>query len=300
MTKSIIVAIVTLSLGAIAGVVAAQNRLGGEMEQLRAEHRESLRLANEVQETLSSTERRADRLAQQNAQLEERLERLHATLNSARGDAGAGLGSGMNAQGGAESMDWDVFAGVDDVPMDMPGWEDGPRREAAMNWRAEMAREREEETEQEAAEREARREARREEWEERAQQMRENMRERLNEAIQTAGDPQSRDRMRAVSEYSELLMDLREQMRGADEEQREALMQEMRDVGGEVRRLVEEQQQHTLRNVVEQYAGIEDPAEQQAFIRQFQEAQSDNLFGGGRGGGIPGMGRGGPGGGRGR
>ena len=131
-------------------------------------------------------------------------------------------------------------------------------------------------------------------------EMREDMRERMNEAIQTAEDPQSRDRMRAVAEYSEYIMELREEMRNADDDHRETLVQEMRDAGREVRGLIEEQQQHNLLNVAEQY-GITDEAEARALVESLDEARSDNILGGGRRGGIPGvMGRGGPGGGRGR
>lgn len=296
MTKSIIVAIATLSLGAIAGTIVTQQRLGGEMEQLRAEHRDSLRLANHTQETLASTERRADRLAQQNTHLEDRLDRLHATLEDVRGDAGA-----VSAQGGRESTDWEAFTGVEDARMDMPGREDGPQREAAINWREELAREREDDAQATEEEREARREERRQERENRMAEMRQDMRERMNEAIQTAEDPQSRDRMRAVAEYSEYIMELREQMRNADDdESREALVQEMRDAGREVRGLIEEQQQHNLLNVAEQY-GITDEAEARALVESLDEARSDNILGGGRRGGIPDvMGRGGPGGGGGR
>lgn len=295
MTKNIIVAIVTLSLGAIAGTIVTQTRLSGEMEQLRAEHRESLRLASESQEALASTERRAERLAQQNTHLEDRLDRLHATLEDVRGDAGA-----VGAQEESDSLDWEAMAGVEDARMEMPQGEDAAQREAALNWREELAREREEDAEATEEEREARREARRQEWEERAQQMRDDMRERLQEAIQTAEDPQSRDRMTAVAEYSEYIMELREQMRDVDEAQREELVQEMREAGREVRNLVEEQQQHNLMNVAEQY-GITDEAEARALIESLDQARSDSIWGGGRRGGIPGvMGRGGPGGGRGR
>ncbi|MFP4190509.1 MAG: hypothetical protein ACLFU6_00420 [Candidatus Hydrogenedentota bacterium] len=296
MTKSIIVAIVTLSLGAIAGTIVTQTRLSGEMEQLRGEHRESLRLANETQEALASTERRAERLAQQNTHLEDRLDRLHATLEDAQGGAGA-----VDAQDEGESLDGEALAGVEDARMEMPQGANAPQREAAMDWREELAREREEDAEATEEEREARREERRQEWEQRAQQMRDDMRERLQEAIQTAEDPQSRDRMTAVAEYSEYIMELREQMRDAgDDEQREALVEEMREAGREVRNLVEEQQEHNLMNVAEQY-GITDEAEARALIESLDEARSDGILGGGRRGGMPGvMGRGGPGGGRGR
>ena len=295
MTKSIIVAIATLSLGAIAGTIVTQSRLSGEMEQLRAEHRESLRLADQTQEALASTERRAERLAQQNNHLEDRLDRLHATLEDVRGDGGA-----ISAQDGRGSTDWEAFAGVDDAQMDMAGRGDGPQREAAMDWRQQLAEEREGDAEATEEEREARREARRQEREDRMAEMRDDMRDRLNQAIQDADDPESQDRMRAVAEYSEYIMELREEMRGADDARRDDLMTEMRDAGREVRGLIEEQQQHNLLNVAEQY-GITDEAEARALVESLDEARSDNILGGGRRGGIPGvMGRGGPGGGRGR
>jgi len=284
MTKSIIVAIATLSLGAIAGTIVSQGRLSGEMEQLRTEHRESLRRANEAQESLASTERRAERLAQQNSHLEDRLDRLHATLEDVQGDAGA-----VSAQDGGESRDWESFAGVDDTQMQGPGREDGPQREAAMDWRQQLASEREEEERLSEEEREARREERRQEWEDRMAERREDMRDRLNQAIENADDPESRDRMTAVSEYSEYIMELREQMRNADDAQREALMEEMRDAGREVRGLIEEQQQHNVLRVAEQY-GITDEAEARALVESLDEAQSTDILGGGRGGGIPGLG----------
>ena len=295
MTKSIIVAIATLSLGAIAGTIVTQGRLGGEMEQLRSEHRESMRRANEAEESLASVERRAERLAQQNNHLEDRLNRLHATLDDGQGSSGA-----AGAQDGGGPTDWEAFAGVDDAPMERPGREDGPQREAAMDWRQQMAEDRADDVRMSEEEREERREARRQEWEDRMNDMREDMRSRMNEAIQTADDPESRDRMTAVAEYSEYIMELREQMRGAEDATRDELMTEMRDAGREVRNLIEEQQQHNVLRVAEQY-GITDEAEARALVESLNEAQSTDLFGGGRGGaGIPGLGgRGGPGGGRG-
>ena len=79
MAKTIIVAIVALSLGAATGVIAGQYSVREDVEGFRGQYLESEQKLVDAQQALNSMERQAERLARQNAHLETRLEALRET-----------------------------------------------------------------------------------------------------------------------------------------------------------------------------------------------------------------------------
>ena len=130
MTKSVVGIIAALSVGVMGGALLGHQYLREEVEQLRAEHEDSLKLAAEAQETVAASERRAERLVQRNAHLEERLERLHTTLADVRAETAGQTGNGM--------VDWEALAdpevdmfyeglGPPAAAMDRPERAQGPR-----------------------------------------------------------------------------------------------------------------------------------------------------------------------------
>ena len=144
--------------------------------------------------------------------------------------------------------------------------------------------------------------ARGEERREFAQQMRENVQGYLAGEFERATDPAARERLQAMTEYTDHMFDLRRQMSETeDPEEREALHEEMHQAGQEARSLVEEQRNEILRQVASSF-GVK-PDEQDEFGSAMRAAMESPFFrmspfmfsGGGPGGGRGG-GRGGPGG----
>ena len=135
------------------------------------------------------------------------------------------------------------------------------------------------------------------------EEFRAQMRERFGEfyasQIEQATDPGAKDRLASMAEYSQLMMDLHQQMRDSDdEEERDALHQSMDDAQDAYRALAAEQKDYMTRELAKTY-GITDRAKQDAFIASMEELQSNPLIrmGGGPGGpGGWGGGRGGRGG----
>lgn len=137
--------------------------------------------------------------------------------------------------------------------------------------------------------------------EERAAEFREGMNQFYDDAIASADTPEAQDRITSIRDYSQQMMDLRQQMRNAaDDTTREALRADMEAMRDEMRPLIRDQQNYLLQQAAAS-AGVNNANVQ----RKLADALRDTMrspffmpgFGSARGG--PGGGPGGPGGGRG-
>jgi len=147
----------------------------------------------------------------------------------------------------------------------------------------------------------AEREARRQQWEERRSDFmataRENMNAMLDESAANADTLDEQERLVALKENLNHMMNLYSEARQIENEQdREAYRDAIQQTRRNIRDLVNEQQSDMLRDVAEQH-GITDPEQQQAFLDAMEEAQRSPYFsspmlsqgvgGGGRRGGPP-------------
>jgi len=256
MAKTIIVAIVALSLGAATGVIAGQYSVREDVEGFRGQYLESEQKLVDAQQALNSMERQAERLARQNAHLETRLEALRETEE------------------------------VEAAEVDRPEGEAGDQQ-AAIDWR-DAIRDRLEGQNGEGLEEQIEQRIRDRMRGELGTRLREGLgvveerlqdgiRQHMYEEFRAAGDSASEERIAVMMDYGEYIMDLREQMREAEGQEREALREEMGEAGGIMRDLVEEQQEHSLRMVAEEH-GVTDPEQQRSLIESFEEAQANAIF----------------------
>lgn len=151
-------------------------------------------------------------------------------------------------------------------------------------------------------------EARRAEWAARRQEfanrMRENVSNFYSSQLEKAGDSASQQRILAMEDYSNYMMDLFQQMRATeDEEERDRLREEMDSARDTMRSLVDEQQDQMLRQLASEI-GVNSGTRQDEFVSRMRETIEDPFFraegmlggvGGGRGrwgGGFEGFGGG--------
>ena len=214
MAKTIIVAIVALSLGAATGVIAGQYSAREDVEGLRGQYLESEQKLTEAQDALNSTERRAERLARQNAHLETRLEALRETEE------------------------------VEAAEVDRPEGEAGDQQ-AAIDWR-DAIRDRLEGQNGEGLEEQIEQRIRdrmrgelgtrlREGLGVVEQRVQEGLLQRMQEEFRAADDPASQERLAVMMDYGEHFIDLQRRMRQAEGQEREALRQEMAETGAIMR-----------------------------------------------------------------
>ena len=108
-------------------------------------------------------------------------------------------------------------------------------------------------------------------------------RERTNnffaDQLEQAQDPAARERLGAISDYYDYMLDLNRQMREAGtEEDREALAQEMHEARDVYRRMVGEQQEQMVRDIIAN-SGVTNPQKQDELIKAVKEQNNGALVG---------------------
>jgi DNA polymerase III gamma/tau subunit len=134
------------------------------------------------------------------------------------------------------------------------------------------------------------------EWSaERGAQFREMANQFYDDAIAQGGTPEVQERLSALRDYSNQMMDLREQIRSAEDgPAKDALREEMDLLRDEMKPLMREQQDYLLRQAA-QNAGVTDARTQQQLTNTIRDTIRSPFFtmgngpgqggGGGRGGG---------------
>lgn len=141
----------------------------------------------------------------------------------------------------------------------------------------------------------AQREERRQEF---ATRMRQRVDEMFGAEMAKSNDPVVQERLTALNEQVQYMMDLRQQMRDAQtDEDREVLRQTIDQTRDNIRTLTEQQQEYMLRQLAAQ-SGITSTNAQDQFIAGLRDVQQSPYFNpglmgggfGGRGGGFGGRG----------
>jgi hypothetical protein len=100
----------------------------------------------------------------------------------------------------------------------------------------------------------------------------------LQDRIDSTTDPVVQDRLAAIGDYLDYMMDLGAQMRDAEtEEERDALRETMGQTRDEFQGLVREQQDYMVRQLAEEY-GITGTEEQDEFIASLQGMRQSPFF----------------------
>ncbi len=126
----------------------------------------------------------------------------------------------------------------------------------------------------------------------------------LASQVEQTNDPAVKQRLAAIAENVNYLMEAGQAMRHAEtDEERDALREQFGQARDQLQSLVKEQQNDVLRDMASSY-GITDPAKQDAFISSYGELRENPFFSspmlsgfggyGGGPGGYRGRGRGGP------
>lgn len=118
----------------------------------------------------------------------------------------------------------------------------------------------------------------------------ERVRSFFDDAFERAPSRESQERIAAIEAYTQDAMELMRNWRGASEEEREVLREQMGSMRDAMRDLMREEHDARVREVAARM-GVEDARQQQALANAIREVQSDPLF---RGGGWTGGRGGGP------
>jgi hypothetical protein len=288
MGKALVAAAVALVLGAVGGALALQTRLDPqlhEMETSLAKAREDARNATQRAEASGD---RVDALQADLYSLEDERAELLARLRSLETAAPA-----LDPAGELEYFEQDAFVDAWDAAASEaePGDEDDDRDDRRRrDWGND--------------------EERRQAFEERRVQM-EEFRARIDAQIQaeiTKLGPEFGEHFAAIQENRAYAEELRGQLRDAEtDEEREAIIAEMRTVSDSNRQMMNDVQNAMLRDFAQSHNGAED-IKNGRYVRDLRELLGSPVFtmegmfagGGPRGGwGGPGGGRGGFSGGRG-
>ncbi len=278
--RYMVLSIVSLVLGAAAGLALMQWRIAPEMVELARQRDAARQELYQAQSEAAPLQARIARLERENEACADQINGLYERLAALETGGGA-TAPETAALWGTLEEDWTEGEEEERPARRRPPW--GDRRDASEGENAERDEERW---------REFRR--RREEF---ATRYFERVDDFLNNALQQTSDPASQERLYAMSEYARYMYDLRqEQMRAETEEQREALREEMRTAAAEIARLVEDHRRQMLRDVATEF-GITDRASQREFYNAIQRTLQSPFFQpggmafGGRMGGGPRRGR---------
>ncbi|MDX9971480.1 MAG: hypothetical protein RBU21_00680 [FCB group bacterium] len=111
-----------------------------------------------------------------------------------------------------------------------------------------------------------------------SQRMNERMQEYYEAETAKTNDPAVQQRLATLRDQSTYMMDVMQRMRdSADPDERTQLQEEFQQVRSNVSNLVQEQQDHMLRQVAAQN-GITDPQKQEAFMNSLRETQDSPFF----------------------
>lgn len=111
-----------------------------------------------------------------------------------------------------------------------------------------------------------------------SRRLRERMQGYIDEEMQRTSDPDAQQRLAALREQTDYMVQIMYDIREATDDARRAeLQQQLREVRTGVNTLVTEQQDYVLRQVAAQQ-GIADPQRQQAFVQSLRAAQESPFF----------------------
>jgi len=269
--------VVTVLVGAVGGLALAQWHFGARLAEsenaratLEAENKQLAQAREAAELEVAGAANENDRLRQQNKELEKGL---------AAGGAAPRRPPRLEQTDGFDLFDFPSMAG----------------RNAAQA---------ESDDPEESEEERARREERRQQFREFRDNARATAAEYLAEQAAKATDPADRERLAAISEYTDAMFESFDAMRNAEtHEDRDAIRQTMMENGAVYRDLIQEQQASMTQNLAAKYGvGAE---QQEQFLQELEDLRSSPLFRGpmmfGGRGGPPGGGgthggfRGGPG-----
>lgn len=247
MKRTAIPVLVALALGVAAGAFLVHRHLGKQLTGT-TNQRDQLRTLNgALEDELNTETARAEGLARENDFLNRAIAEIEEQLLAIEADDAAPIDfPEENLSGPSESDD----------PSERPR-----RRSFRQNWAADPPSE-------EARQRWRESSARRQEWSAGF----------IDAELSAASDPATQDRLLALSEYPQYMQDLRRQMRSAQtEEDRAALREDYLDANREAWGLLQEQQDHMLRQVASAQ-GIQSESSQTEFISQLRETLQNPFF----------------------
>lgn len=247
--RTVIAVVIALLIGLVAGMGVISSRSESELAAVRAARDQAESAAARLRDELAGKERRVQALEAENSSRGDRLETLerqsaHTTTPGRTADA-------------KEDVPPLSEEAALDFPFPLP---DAPAAEKQQNEEEENP-------------------WRNPQW---RAQMRENFRQGVNsfltDRMTQSQDPAEQQRLAALAEYTDYMMDLRGQMRDAETpEAREALEQEYESAISEVHRVVDEQQRSMIAHMAESY-GITTPQQQEAFIQSVRNLMEDPLL----------------------
>ncbi len=273
--RTAIVGFVTVLVGAVGGLALAQWHFGARLAE------------SETARDALETENRQLAQAHEAAQLEaEGAANENARLRQQNKELEKGLATGRTERKRPPRFEQTDGFGLLDFP---PG--------AARN-----AAQAESDDPEESEEEQARREERRQQYRDFRDNAQATAAEYLAEQIAKSTDPAERERLAAISEYTDAMFESFDAMRNAEtDEDRDAIRQAMMENGAVYRDLLQEQQVSMTQDLVAKYGVAAEQQEQ--FLQELGDLRSNPLFRGpmsfGGRGGPPGGGgfRGGRGGG---
>ncbi len=257
MMKSVVAVIVALAIGIVGGVLGVQNRMGPRLTTLRVDKDTLERECRRFREKAESASARLEAVQRQNEALFEEIAALETQLDEAN----------MAAAEPAPDETYDrlaeILAGSMAEAPDATGvleeeQTEAPPRPGSMD------------------EEEARRRAERRR--ETASRLRDNVRGFMDAQIEHATNPEARERLTALSEYSDYMMDLVQQLRQAQtDEERAAVREALGEARQSAEQLLREQHVYMLREVAAEH-GIRGQEQQDAFLQSMRQVLTNPLF----------------------
>lgn len=258
--RSVILSVVSLALGAAAGMAMMQWRISPEMVALARQRDAARQELHQAQNDAALLQSRITRLERENEAYADQINGLYERL------------AALEAGDGAAAPDTAALWGIPEKAWTEKEEERPARQRPPLADRRDAS---EGENVTQDGERWREFQQRRQEF---ATRFYERVEGFLNNALAQTTDPDSQERLYAMSEYARYMHDLRqEQMRAETEEQREALREEMRTAAREIARLVEDQQRQMLRDVAINF-GLSDRATQREFVRVMQQTLQSPFF----------------------
>ncbi|MDZ4861653.1 MAG: hypothetical protein SGI88_21990 [Candidatus Hydrogenedentes bacterium] len=273
MARILITLIIALPVGAVAGMFYANQNAGMQLAQLQAD-RDALKASqSDLKEQEEKAREQVEALEREKRHLEDQLASASKPKTSPMAELEEVAAPGDTLLGDASPEgDASVGDGRDRVG---DGDENDPERQARMEeWRQER--------------------------EQRGAEMRQRMDEFMANEIQNAPDKATQDRLAAMNDYSQGMMDLFQQMRDAEtDEERDAIRAQLQENGTAARELVREHQDQLMRQSLTQ-SGVTDASAQDAAMQSLRQTMEGPFFrgpmagmggwGGDRGGGDRGRG----------
>ncbi len=246
-----IAVIVALAVGAVGGMVTSDMRGAKERALVMEEYVKAERLVHEAglaRETAARdaerAQRQAERLKEENVRLEERIEALASRAAVAE-----------ERESGSDFDFEEELAALLDFSAIAAEAAEGENKEQPKAGK-------------EAKEKRA----------QSAKQRLENLDDYVRRASAKATEPEARERLGSIGEYSQVIRDLRAQMRGTEDEAlRRELHTELRATAQDMSKVVRLQQNYDLKDMAYRF-GVEEPKRQHKFARAVRRTMQAPLF----------------------